>query len=340
VNAFLSPNFVLPAIRYLENNSKVRFLLIHKVSSKSTILVGLFVYKINKFNRYLPFPHISAFHSRHSFLSGILADKDYAEDVVEIIFVHLKDSSEVNAGILFEEHLLQGGMADLISKVTHQLGIMWTPCLQWKRGILNPNNTDLPISKNLRKNFKRRMQGLKEKGIVEWKYVVGTDISKKSIDEFIRLEDLGWKGENQSSIRSQQNNNQFFREMIENFIQRENAFFTELCLNGDVISSTTNLISGDSGFAFKIGWDPAYAKWSPGILNEMMLLSCEKKEFRSLKQIDSCASSNSYINNIWLENSEVGTGVYLFPGLGSMIKPFLRQMYYPIIRIFRQLKHK
>lgn len=59
---------------------------------------------------------------------------------------------------------------------------------------------------------------------------------------------------------------------MEGFNKTGRAFFTEIVLNDKIISSTTNLISGKAGFAFKVGWDIEFAKYGPGIVNEIKTL--------------------------------------------------------------------
>lgn len=91
-NAFLSPFFILPAAKYLEKkNSNIFILSVTKVSGGTSELTGIFPFKIKKFSKHCPLPHISAFHSRHSYLSGILANRSNAKEVVQIIFNFLSN---------------------------------------------------------------------------------------------------------------------------------------------------------------------------------------------------------------------------------------------------------
>jgi CelD/BcsL family acetyltransferase involved in cellulose biosynthesis len=218
----------------------------------------------------------------------------------------------------------------------------WIPFEQWDRGLLYPSDLgeDLPhfISKKTQKNFRRNLRGLTELGNLEWELILGGRINNSNFDDFVRLENMGWKGSRKSSLYSRANHRSFFQEMTENFNQDGRAFFSELRLNGQTIASTSNYISGNVGFAFKIGWDPAYAKYSPGIQNELMLLTCDDKTFKQLDYIDSGSSQNSYINTLWPGKRSIQTGVYLNSNIGKLISPAMRLGWYPGLGLAKKLK--
>jgi hypothetical protein len=343
-NAYLSPNFVIPAIRHLENNSKTYILTVNKNNSGSSDLAGVFIFKVRKFSKLFPLPHLSAFHSRHSFLSGILVDKDHAPDVVKIIFDYLSNSSLKWHGIAFEDHPVEGPLAEIENNITSQMGMKWLPFIQWDRGILYPpslkENSINSLSKNIRKNYRRGMRGLRGIGEVDWEIVQGDELTSVNIDNFMMLENMGWKGDRKSSIYSHPNYVSFFREMIENFNKDGRAFFTELRLNDQVVSSTSNLISGDAGFAFKSGWNLAYAKYSLGILNRLTLMESKENIFKQLKYIDSGSPKESYINYIWPEKRQMQSGIFIRSNIGKLIMPCLQFGLYPGFRFAQNLKHR
>jgi CelD/BcsL family acetyltransferase involved in cellulose biosynthesis len=121
------------------------------------------------------------------------------------------------------------------------------------------------------------------------------------VEAFLDLEHRGWKGETRTSLRSNPADEAFFREAVAGFAGEERAVFTELLLDGEVIASTSNFVSGRAGFAFKIGWRPDLAKVSPGVLNEMELLTHMYGEpsLGDLDFWDSGAAEGSYIDKLW-----------------------------------------
>jgi CelD/BcsL family acetyltransferase involved in cellulose biosynthesis len=93
--------------------------------------------------------------------------------------------------------------------------------------------------------------------------------------------------------------------MISGFASEGRALFTELTFDGRAIASTCNFTAGNVGFAFKIGWDPEFKAFSPGLLNEVEFMRRAGTEFPDLTYFDSGASADSFINNLWLERQNL-----------------------------------
>lgn len=343
-NAFLSPHFILPAVRYLEKTSSIFLLTVHKNSGGTSNLVGIFPFKVSKFSRYLPLPHLSAFHSRHSYKSGILVDQDHAETVLELIYNYICKHYSNYAGLVFEERSAEGRFYEIEKSTAQQAKLKWIPFTHWDRSILFPDRLEEAHSllpKRVLKNYRRGTRGLSEVGRLNWEIIAEGKIGPKNINDFIRLENLGWKGENKSSLFSNPDYARFFQEMIENFNKEGRAFFTELQINSETIASTSNIISGNAGFAFKIGWDPSYSKHSPGILNEISLLESKGGSFSKLEYIDSGTSADStYIDAIWPGKKRMETGAYIHSKVEKIIGPALRLAVYPGLDFAKKTRQK
>jgi hypothetical protein len=88
---------------------------------------------------------------------------------------------------------------------------------------------------------------------------------------------------------------------VARFGAQDRAVFVELQLDGKVVAATSNFISGQGGFAFKIGWLPELANMSPGRLAELGLLRgiYNHDALSSLQFWDSGAAPGSYIEKLW-----------------------------------------
>ena len=163
----------------------------------------------------------------------------------------------------------------------------------------------------------RLLRQLSKLGAVTWHYLTGEDVTGDTVERFLELEHKGWKAAEGSSLASSSSHTAFFREMVEGFQSQHRVFFTELRLDGRAIASTCNLISGKAGFGFKIGWDPEYTRYSPGILNAFQLILHAPTYCTSMEMIDSCSSPQSFINNLWLEQRSLVTSAYTSSFLGN-----------------------
>jgi hypothetical protein len=107
--------------------------------------------------------------------------------------------------------------------------------------------------------------------------------------------------------------------MVERFKATGNLFFTELWLGDTVIASTSNLISGGAGFAFKIGWHPAYARMAPALLNEYEFIRRAPAVCGDLSYVDSGATEESFINKLWVGRRRLASGIFAITPLGRRL---------------------
>jgi SAM-dependent methyltransferase len=302
-NAYLSPHFVLPALRHLDPGAKALITLIEQAAGASTTLIGAAVLVPVMGTRTLPLPHLLAYQSRHSFLSGLLLDRDRAALAVGALLDWLRTQRWRWHGLEIHRAWADGAQAELIAASIHERGMArkeWDPRV---RAVLTPARDIAVLEASLGsrlKDLRRRRRRLDEMGAVASALHRKDGIPEATMEGFLALEHQGWKGETKTSLRSNPADEAFFRDAVARFGQSQRVFFTELTLNGAPIASTSNFVSGNAGFAFKLGWRPDLGKMAPGILNEVELLrrlaegACDDLVF-----MDSGASEGSFMEELW-----------------------------------------
>ncbi len=330
-NAYLSPSFVLPALKHLLPNSPVYFLVsfVEKAAEKQMCGLGVFLY--SKGSVGFPLPHFVAFRTIHSYFSGILLDESCAQEAADSMFSHIKSSKPRVFGVSFFETPMDGVLGEVMHSSFEKNGAEWHLRGTTQRAYLSIRSSecgsegwDSNISSKRRKNYRRNLKKLQDHGEIEWKLHQGENVGREHVDSFLELEDKGWKGDASSSMLSRQNNCLFFKEMVDAFAVNEKAFFSELSVGGKKIASTCNLISGGEGFAFKIGWDKDFYEYSPGVINEMQFIEKVDDSVLPVKSIDSGADEDSFINSFWKERKQLSTGIVTLGFMGSCyIKLFL-----------------
>ncbi|HRJ55967.1 MAG TPA: GNAT family N-acetyltransferase [Anaerolineales bacterium] len=321
-NAFLSPYFVLPAIRYLEADKHPLFLFVEKEIDGSKDLVGVAIFNVCKPTRKFPLSHLSLFNTIHSYLSGFLVDREYAHDVLENIYRFIMDPKHGWHGLRVRNLAADGGLSPLRTEVESVLGINWLPSNTWQRPVCCPQGAfaaEQTISKKLLKDVHRRQRGLSALGAVEWQVHFGAGLQERHLDDLLQLENQGWKKDEGTSLLSDHNHTRFFREMAHGFNREKRFFITELRLNDLVLSSASNLISGNSGFGFKLGWDLNYARYSPSILNLMNYLENSSSLPDQIDFLDSSAAPNSYMEEIWQGRRSLSDGMFAFTSAGKLV---------------------
>ncbi|MCX7754168.1 MAG: GNAT family N-acetyltransferase [Anaerolineales bacterium] len=320
-NAFLSPYFVLPALRHLDAQENVFGAFIERHSAGNSTLIGVALFRHKKPSRHFPLPHLTAYASVHSYLTGFLLDADYVEETSQMLARFLKSNSYRWHGAHFENCPHELMLRQETLTAFSSFGLRWRPTANWQRPVLRPgqdNISALPqISRHSLKDYQRHMRHLQSLGRFEWKARRAQEPVEKSLEEFLKLENMGWKGQKKSSLVSNPNDLRFFKEMSAAFHGAGRLFLTEIHLNGNIIASTVNLISGRAGFGFKLGWDTRYAKHSPGIVNLAQIMEHAEEAFSDLEYIDSSASPNSYVSKIWPARRNLADGWLTLSPLGN-----------------------
>jgi len=299
-NAYLSPHFVLPAIRHLDPRARVFLVFVGTGSPSSADLAGVGVFRSVPATRSFPLPHLLAYQSRHAFLSGLLIERERAPEALDALFNYLHATRWRWHGLEFRDTYGDGLLSELVRAAATQRGMLQHVWNRRSRATLVPAENREALDAVLgSRDPKRCMRRLQERGKVSWTLHRQGGIPEQAVEAFLELEHRGWKGESKTSLRSNPMAEAFFREVVSRFGVSGRAFFTELALDDRVIASTSNFISGHAGFAFKIGWLPELAKMSPGVLNELEFIRHIHQECSDLLFLDSGASEGSYMDELW-----------------------------------------
>jgi CelD/BcsL family acetyltransferase involved in cellulose biosynthesis len=308
-NAYLSPHFMLPALRHLGPGARAAVYLIdrHAAGSRETLGAGVFVRTSG--SRYLPLPHLIAYRCEHSYLSGVLLDRDWTDEGLTAFLAQLRRLEPLACGIEVPTVWADGPLVRAATQDPERGAVLISGVDVDERAVLLVADAGAALLEralgNHRKDSDRRMRRLRERGDVQWRCHRGDDVPA-AVEAFLTLEHVGWKGQEGTSLRSRPADEAFFREAVRGFAAEGRALFTELALDGVPIASISHFVSGRAGFGFKIGWDPAYKTYSPGILNEVEFVRNAPTVFADLEYFDSGAGAESYINRLWPSRRRMG----------------------------------
>jgi len=324
-NAYLSPRFIIPVLRRLgspKELEKTIFVFIERPGGKPTDLVGAGVFVRSSGTRRFPLPHLRAYLSIYSYLSGLLVDRDEAENVIRLFFRFFCGKDATWHGVEFGYRYAEGPQAELIAASANEFKASWHEHTRSHRAVFIPSEggdgyVQANFSTHRIKELRRLRRRLAEQGEVHWRVLFGADADGENVERFLQLEHLGWKGDKGTSLRSRPSQEAFFKEMIRDFRLERRFFLTELSLDGTAIASTANLISGGAGFAFKIGYHPDYAEMSPGLLNELEFIRHAPALCANLSYVDSGAEEGSFIDRLWTVRRKLVSGIFATTSIGK-----------------------
>lgn len=335
-NVYMSPDFVIPAIRYLTPDVNIVIIAIEEYDNERPRMIALGVFETKKGVRHYPFSFLRAYQCKHSFLSGVLLDKCRPDIAMHALLAAIKKSRRWRA-VQFNGRPIDKLGEKAINEVLRENGIKWHPSEAQSRAILVPAKSgagylDRTLTGRKKKTFVRRRRQLENLGRLEWRFIQDEDLIMQAAEDFIRLENSGWKRQKNSSIASQSSDMEFFMTIAANFAARRKIFFTEFRLDGEVISSTCNFISGSAGFAFKLGWDIRFAKQGLGFLSEYELVKRAPEVIPHLEFVDSGTLPGSYLEVLWRENRVLCSGFYSLCPVISL--------YLTMVGVFRGIRRR
>lgn len=122
------------------------------------------------------------------------------------------------------------------------------------------------LSANLRRHLKQSKKRLKKSGNYQFKYYEGED-ALKLWHEFVRIEDSGWKGVLNSSIKKTKPVvKKYYEELIKILSDKKALRIYFLELNDERIAGGFGYFQGDTYHYEKSGYDEKYKKLSPSNL--------------------------------------------------------------------------
>lgn len=314
-NPFATPQFVLPAARWLTPRQRPLVAMVERAGTGGKELIGVGCFTLEAPGWLVPVPHLRSYHTLHTFRSGMLCAPGESAAVAGALLEHVAGRNpRVHA---MEFHNLPAACPILatLRKGAQAAGGDWFERHRFERPSLDLDTGVSPLTgfpDSALKDLRRRRRRLAERGEVSFRIRRGED----AVQTHMRLEHCGWKGANGTSLLSTTGQTGFFRELSASFDAIGAMVFAETLCDGEVIASSSNLLLGDTLSAFKIGWSPDFAKSSPGRLNEMALLEQAPALWPQLRRFDSLSRESSYLAGLLPHRETLVSGALATSRLG------------------------
>ena len=121
-NVYLSPHFVLPALRHLDAGLRPVIAWIEAGAAGARELVGVGVFRRSPGSRSFPWPHLSAYLSCHSFLGGLLLDAERLDAAVAALMRAIGGLSPWQ-GLVLPKTDCDGLLARALARQTDRRGL-------------------------------------------------------------------------------------------------------------------------------------------------------------------------------------------------------------------------
>jgi CelD/BcsL family acetyltransferase involved in cellulose biosynthesis len=160
------------------------------------------------------------------------------------------------------------------------------------------------LSSSTRKKLRQHRRRLEEKGALESRISVAPAEVVQAFEEFLGLENAGWKGRAGTALLCNDAEATLVRAMVSALAGRGDAWVHALRQNSKVVAAQIVLRAGDAAFTWKTAYDETLADYSPG----MLLLEDYTAAFladKSIARVDSCSLDETGFMSAWSEREEL-----------------------------------
>jgi hypothetical protein len=144
--------------------------------------------------------------------------------------------------------------------------------------------------------LRRKERRLSERGRVEHLVLRPEDDIGRWIDEFLRVEASGWKGQSRSALASSESDRRYFTEIATSAFRRGRLLMLGLNFDGFPIARRCAFVAGEGSFAFKTAYDEEFSDFSPGAILEVDSIR-QLQTLAAVRWMDSCAAPDNFLVN-------------------------------------------
>lgn len=156
------------------------------------------------------------------------------------------------------------------------------------------------LSSKYHKKLRRLRRKLEQLGQVTLEANEFAADDSRLAEEFLELEQSGWKGTAGTALASDPASEAFYRELIARSSAQGKTRFLTLRLDGRPIAMLSDLRTGKTIHSYKTAYDEACAELSPGVQLELDNVKSLHRD--NIQLADSCtAADNEMLNRIWRE---------------------------------------
>jgi len=332
-NVFFSARFLAPAMPRLEDRL-IRLLLMRDENETKSRLRMLMPFSIEKPGFSVGPSIMRVWSNPFGPLGTPLLDAEEAAETLDNMFEGLaRKELGLPHVLVLPDIRLQGPVAGLMRAIAigrnlpvTETGVLQRPMLESDEDA--HSYLSQSISKHHQREIRRLWRRLEEQGEVEYVVARQPDDVRYHLEEFLTLEDSGWKGRQRTAMVADRYRAAFAREAINSLAEIDSVRIHTIVLNGEAIASMIVFITGGDAYTWKTAYNEKYAKFSPGKLLMDRLTEWHLDDF-NIRRTDSCAvPDHPIMSRMWKERAEMGTLVIgLKPNLDREVRQVATQLH-------------
>ncbi len=313
-NVFFSGRFLAPAMPRLEDRV-IRLMLMRDETDTHSRMRLMLPFSVERPGFSVGASIIRAWANPFGPLGTPLLDRENAAETLDNMLEALGRPQTGLPGILvLPDMRLNGPVAALIRAVAAGRNLSVAVTDELERPFLeSPLDAEEYLAKSVsphhRREMRRQWRRLSEHGELTYMVARQPDEIRYHLEEFLTLEDSGWKGRRKSAMVADRYRAAFAREAINGLAETDSVRIHSMALNGEPIASMIVFVSSGEAWTWKTAYDESYARYSPGKLLVDRLTEWHLDDLNILRT-DSCAvPDHPVMSRMWTERETMGTMV-------------------------------
>lgn len=306
-NPFFEPWFLLPSLQQFGLDANVSlFCVLHE-----GVLVGLMPLERSKRYYKYPIPHFVGWNHANMFCGAPLVAKGFEQQFWAALLDHCDQTSGTELFLHLPSLPTHGPLARTLAHTAAEQGRKSAVVQSHDRAFLHSDLTSEDyfagsLSTKKRKELRRQHRRLAELGELSFARETGVAGTPKWAQEFLALEQAGWKGEQGSALAEDGATHTLFETALSGAAEADRLERLALYLDGKPIAMLANFITAPGSFSFKTAFDEEYARYSPGVLLQQENLTLLERD--DIDWCDSCAAQgHPMIERIWREKRSIAS---------------------------------
>ncbi|MBX7483113.1 GNAT family N-acetyltransferase [Qipengyuania sp. 6D47A] len=304
-NPFHENWFLLPSLRQFDRSGDVRLAtLVHDGD-----LLGMVPLWQSRNYHGRSLPHLAGWTHPNSFCGEPLIAEGNEEAVWSAVLDWCDRNWRQSAFLHFAALPLDGTAFETLNTVCQQNRrpmriVQRTSRAALHRGLAPEDHLVRTLGKKRRKELARKRRRLEDMGELVFTRAFGSENLDHWIDQFLALENAGWKGLAGSSLASAAQTADFFRQSLRGAASEGRLERLAFHLDGKAVAMLCNFITPPLAHSFKTAFDESLSKLSPGMLLQVENLALLERDDIALT--DSCAvAGHPMIEQIWDDRRDV-----------------------------------
>ena len=303
-NSFQEPWFVAAGLEHLTEDRDIRL-----IEVRDGPLIGVMPLCVHNSYGRIPAAHVRNWRHHNDFLGTPLVRAGREADFWRALLGHL-DSARWAPGFLHVNGLLErgpvhAGLVEAAAALRRPAPIVRRRTRAALASSLSPAEyLETNVRGKKRKELRRLANRLAEFGPVTSRTLGPGDDLAAWCDDFLALERSGWKGRSGSALACRAKTEAFFRRALAGACAEGRLQIRRLDLDGRPLAMLINFLAPPGSFSFKIAYDEAYSRFSPGVL--LQLDNLDILALGDVVWMDSCAAENHpMIDSLWGERRSI-----------------------------------